>query len=70
MNKIEIIKKLNLLEADILKGAYTEDWDGDDQESGKPIIRKVYIGLDEDEIKSLLVKISEIIQLMKEENND
>lgn len=66
MNKIEIIKKLNLLEYDILEGAYTEDWDGDDQESGIPIIRKVYIGLREDEIKSLLGKISEIIELVKE----
>lgn len=67
MNKIEIIKKLNLLEYDILDSAYIEDWDGDDQESGIPIIRKVYKGLREDEIKSLLEKISEIIKLMKEE---
>ncbi len=67
MNKIEIIKKLNLLEYDILDSAYIEDDDGYDQESGIPIIRKVYKGLREDEIKSLLEKISEIIKLMKEE---
>lgn len=66
MNKIEIIRKLNLLEYDILDSAYIEDDDGDDQESGKPIIRKVYKGLREDEIKSLLEDITDIIQLIKD----
>ena len=63
---MEIVRQLNLLEAFILRNAYTDDWDGNDQETGMPIIFDVYIGLTEEEIKNLLKEIGAIIQLVKE----
>lgn len=69
MHTIDIFAKLSELEHFIKYKAYMDDYDGDD-EYGYPIIRQVFVGLDEDEIKSLLIKISEIIELIKEENND
>ena len=69
MYSIDIFAKLSELEHFIKYKAYMDEYDGDD-EHGCSIIRHVFVGLDEDEIKSLLVKICEIIELMKEENND
>lgn len=67
--RINLIKKLNELEYDILNNAYIEDDDGEG-EDGKPILLPVYIGLNEKEIKSLLAKIGAIIELIKEEDYD
>lgn len=67
MNKIELIQKLNMLEYFILDNSYIEDWDGNDEETNRPIIRNVYVGLNEDQLKSLLVNIGDIIESIKEE---
>jgi len=64
--RIDIIKRLNFLEIFILDNAYGEDWDGDDEETGRPIILKYYRGLRENEIKSLLADIGDIIESVKE----
>ena len=65
MSNFELIKELNMLEYYILDNAYIEDWDGDD-EHGRPIKLQYYRGLKEEEIKSLLEKIGNIINLVKE----
>lgn len=63
MNKI--IQELNYLKQYILDNAYTEDFDGYDEDT-KIIIQR-YSGLNEDNIKSLLDRIDDIMALVKEE---
>lgn len=63
MNKI--IQELNYLKQYILDNAYIEDFDGYDEDT-KIIIQR-YSGLNEDNIKSLLDRIDDIMALVKEE---
>lgn len=65
MSKIDILLELNKLEYDILALAYTTDDDGLD-ENGKPMIRKVYKGLDEKELRMILNDITELVEKVKE----
>ena len=65
MDKQDILLELNKIEYDILALAYTTDWDGDDPE-GKPIIRQVYIPMEEKDLRYILNKITEIVQKIKE----
>ena len=65
MDKMSILLKLNSLELDILASAYTPDDDGSD-EKGNPIIRQVYTGMDESDVRAILNKITEIIKEIKE----
>lgn len=60
IKRIEIIKRLNFLEMFILDNAYYSN----DEE--KSIIKQVYKGLNENELKSLLAELGEIIESVKE----
>ena len=65
MTKDAIVTKLNGMKRDILDYSYTEDWDGDD-ETGAPIVRQVYTGMTEEDLRNILDKIETIIYEIKE----
>ena len=65
MNKQDILLELNKLEYDILALAYLPDDDGLDP-NGNPIIRQVYQGLEEKDLRMILDEITELVGKIRE----
>ena len=64
MTKLNLLSKLYGIRCAITCDSYLEDWDGDD-ETGAPIVRRVYKGMTEEDTKNVLKMVEGLIEDIK-----